>query len=260
MNPRGLGADPVAPPRGSSQDRDPPGPQPGGWTDRIRRRAREEEPERDPPERGISGVLIPILPVEPEPLVLYTRRSEHLSAHPGEISFPGGGREARDASLRETALRETEEETGLAPSDVDVLGHVTDFRTFHDLLVCAYVGVIDPDAVLGEPSTPHEVAERLLVPLEALVEGKGTPALGAGHEVELGGDPLGRVYPVRSYEARQLPEEHRGGGVLHYWRLADATTVWGITGELTARFLRSTLDWQPPHAPKRLGSEDEVRP
>lgn len=233
---------------------------PDAWLDQLRGRITPEEPERSPPSRGISGVLVPIVPLDPEPLVLYTRRSEHLSAHPGEVSFPGGGMEDDDAGPRETALRETREEVGVPAGAIDVVGHFTDFHTFHDLLISGYVGVIDPDAPLEDPTTPLEVAERLLVPLSALLEGQGAPAAGPGAEIHVGGRPLGTAYPVEGYEARQLPPEAGERGRLHYWRLGDDTTVWGITGELTARFLTAGFDWEAPADPRRVERRDELQP
>lgn len=247
---------PAKPPNGSDAGTELP----ADWRTQLKQRFGEHATDPGSNARGISGVLVPLLDVEPEPLVLYTRRSEHLSAHPGEISFPGGGLEPDDAGPRETALRETEEEIGLPRDAIELAGHVTDFHTHHDILICAYLGFIDPDTALGEPSTPHEVAERLLVPLSALSKGRGEPLQEVGAEVRLGQKTLGRVYPVEAYEGRQLPRDVRDGGRLHYWRLADATTVWGITGELTARFLRAGLDWEPPEPPTRMRGIDEVQP
>lgn len=226
----------------------------------IRERVTPEEPPREAANGPVSGILVPVLPSEPEPLVLYTRRAEHLSAHPGEISFPGGQREPGDDGPRATALRETGEEVGLGRDGIDLVGHFTDFRTHHGILISGYVGLVDPEAVLSAPTTPAEVAERLLVPLEALWRGKGRPPAEIGETVTLDGAPLGTVYPVEAYEARELPEEVRGGGRLHYWHLAPDTTIWGITGELTARFLRTALGWEPPRGPERVQGLDEVEP
>src|SRR5947207_11310477 len=68
-----------------------------------------------------AAVLLPVLLAGPEPRLVFTKRTEHLSRHPGEISFPGGLADD-DEDLADTALREAEEELGLAPADVELLG------------------------------------------------------------------------------------------------------------------------------------------
>src|SRR4030095_17226743 len=75
-------------------------------------------PTAGPGDR-LAAVLLPL--VDDDRLVL-TRRTEHLSRHPGEISFPGGIAQEEDADLAATALRETQEELGLPPEEVAVLG------------------------------------------------------------------------------------------------------------------------------------------
>src|SRR5881275_3278763 len=71
--------------------------------------------------RRPAAVLLPLVDGT-EPWIVFTKRTDHLSRHPGEISFPGGMRHDEDADLLSTALRETEEELGLSPDLVDVLG------------------------------------------------------------------------------------------------------------------------------------------
>src|ERR671936_2745454 len=69
-----------------------------------------------------AGVLVPLLPGGDGIELLFTRRTETVLTHKGQISFPGGQREEGDDTLVETALRETSEEIGLEPHSVDVLG------------------------------------------------------------------------------------------------------------------------------------------
>ena len=71
-----------------------------------------------------AGVLVLFFPQDDVPTLLLTVRRADLKEHPGQISFPGGSREA-DETLRETALRETHEEVGLPPAEVDILGMLT---------------------------------------------------------------------------------------------------------------------------------------
>src|SRR5438876_4080175 len=79
--------------------------------------------------RRPAAVLVPLVG-GPEPSVVFTKRTEHLSRHPGEISFPGGMRHEEDPDLLATALRETEEELGLDRELVDVLGRLEPLETF----------------------------------------------------------------------------------------------------------------------------------
>src|SRR4030095_16441454 len=97
------------------------------------------------PADRLAAVLLPL--VDDDRLVL-TRRTEHLSRHPGEISFPGGLAQEEDADLAATALRETQEELGLPPGKVEVLGALVPVHTFVSaILIVPFVGV-----VLGVPA------------------------------------------------------------------------------------------------------------
>ncbi|UZO29085.1 uncharacterized protein OCT59_022577 [Rhizophagus irregularis] len=69
-----------------------------------------------------AAVLMPLCVVNGKPSVLFTIRSMHLKTHTGEVSFPGGKRDLTDPSLESTALRETYEEIGIPPSQIDILG------------------------------------------------------------------------------------------------------------------------------------------
>jgi 8-oxo-dGTP pyrophosphatase MutT (NUDIX family) len=95
-----------------------------------------------PANTGLAGVLVPMIDGRP-PGIVFTRRTEHLSRHAGEISFPGGLRHDEDADLRATALRETHEELGLDPTGVDVLGALPPVHTFVSaILIVPFVGAI----------------------------------------------------------------------------------------------------------------------
>src|SRR5512136_165599 len=82
------------------------------------------------PEKIVAAVLVPLVAVAGEPHLLFTRRSTALRHHQGQISFPGGRRDAGvDASLEATALREAEEEIGLTPAEVRLIGALDDIET-----------------------------------------------------------------------------------------------------------------------------------
>ncbi|MDR2208032.1 MAG: CoA pyrophosphatase [Azoarcus sp.] len=113
-----------------------------------------------------AAVLVPLVLHEHRvnsPTVLLTRRTDHLYYHPGQISFPGGGMEAGDASAEETAMRETEEEIGLAPERIELIGCLPDYLTGTGFRVTPVVGLLHPPIRLKLDS--FEVAEAFEVPL-----------------------------------------------------------------------------------------------
>ena len=117
-----------------------------------------------------AAVLVPVIQ-RPEGLsVLFTRRTAHLSSHAGQISCPGGREEPGDPDAVACALRETEEEIGLARSFVDVAGMLDLYVTVTGYAVTPVVGFVTP----GFELTPdrHEVAEIFEVPFAFLMDAK----------------------------------------------------------------------------------------
>lgn len=189
------------------------------------------EPERAP-SAGMSAVLIPVFDGGAGgPLLLFTRRSATLRRHAGELSFPGGRIDAADAHPLAAALREAEEEVGLSPRDVRVLGHLADTTTYYGVVISAYVGLAS-GAPPREARSKDEVEELLPVPVGWLLD------------------------PMR-YEARahvETPDRR-----VHYWDLGHST-LWGITGEITARFLSRVWGWRPPSEARIIREISDFRP
>jgi 8-oxo-dGTP pyrophosphatase MutT (NUDIX family) len=120
-----------------------------------------------------AAVLVPLWMASQggEPSVVLTRRRRELKRHAGEISFPGGRRDAEDTSLADTALREAEEEIGLARTDVRLLGELPATSTFAtNYVIHPFVGVI-PAGLAWQPSA-REVDAVLELPLEELRAGR----------------------------------------------------------------------------------------
>lgn len=115
-----------------------------------------------------SSVLAPLLFESGVPHLLFTRRPMHLRSHPGQISFPGGGRDEGDATPLHTALREAEEELGLSSSSVEVLGQLDELPTPTGYRVRPFVGLLRGPVVLSP--NEEEVAEVLRVPLPVLMD------------------------------------------------------------------------------------------
>ncbi|MGH6878124.1 MAG: CoA pyrophosphatase [Rhizomicrobium sp.] len=120
-----------------------------------------------PRELAPAAVLVPIVR-RGDPTVLFTRRTEHLARHAGQVSFPGGRMHANDRSLVATALRETQEETGIDEKFITVAGFLDAYETGTGFAILPVIGLVDPGFSL-EPN-PHEVAEIFEVPLAHLLD------------------------------------------------------------------------------------------
>src|SRR5450759_2329694 len=88
-----------------------------------------------------ASVLIPVINRGHGPTVLFTQRTAHLNEHAGQISFPGGRPEQSDPDPAFSALREAEEEVGLARSRVEVLGRIPEYRTGTGFLVLSLIHI-----------------------------------------------------------------------------------------------------------------------
>jgi 8-oxo-dGTP pyrophosphatase MutT (NUDIX family) len=130
-------------------------------TERLRESLLGVAPEQD--GQGVrAAVLVPIIP-GPQPQLLFTRRTAALPRHSGQVSFPGGRSEVGDISPLQTALRETQEETGIAPDFVTLAGYLPRLLTVTGFDVQPVVGVLSPGFVLMPDS--NEVAEIFRAPL-----------------------------------------------------------------------------------------------
>ncbi len=119
-------------------------------------------------ELKAAAVLVGLVAHDDAFTVLLTRRTEHLEHHPGQISFPGGHLEPGDLSAEDAALRETLEETGLAPERIEVVGRLDTYVTRTGFSITPVVGIITPPLKLNIDA--HEVAEVFEVPLAHFLE------------------------------------------------------------------------------------------
>jgi 8-oxo-dGTP pyrophosphatase MutT (NUDIX family) len=158
-----------------------------------------------------AAVLIPLFKAGSEYRILFTKRTDSVEAHKGQISFPGGKIEEEDGSPLETALREADEEIGLSRKDVTVLGQMDDARTVSsNYIVHPFVGLI-PYPYEFKTSV-HEVKELLEVPFGVFISG----------------DSAGENYPVAYGETTyQTLAYHYKGEV-----------IWGAT----ARIMKNLVD------------------
>lgn len=166
---------PVLPPRSEAQVLGPPP------TDRLTARGLRAHFARAPEwtpelvrerrftdrEPAAAAVLIPLVGLDRLGLLL-TQRTAHLSTHSGQIAFPGGKVDADDRDAIAAALREAEEEIGLAPSHVQVLGTLPEYVTGTQFHITPVVALVDPGFSLTP--NPQEVDDVFEVPLDFLMD------------------------------------------------------------------------------------------
>ncbi|MCH7626346.1 MAG: CoA pyrophosphatase [Chloroflexi bacterium] len=134
------------------------------------RRILTENPKKTVVDSSLTpaGVTLLLYPKDGEYCILLNKRTDTVDDHKGEISFPGGRKDPEDKTLLDTALRETHEEMGISPDDVDVLGEIDDVPTNTSYLISTFVGTI-PYPYEFAPSEA-EVAEVLEVPISTLMD------------------------------------------------------------------------------------------
>jgi 8-oxo-dGTP pyrophosphatase MutT (NUDIX family) len=143
----------------------------GAWH-RRRERSLRGDFQMDPlstikPKLRPAAVLVPLIAHRDTVSVMLTQRTEHLNAHAGQISFPGGRIEDDDENAVAAALREAHEEVGLPPERVEVIGRLDDYVTGTGFVVAPVVGIIEPPYPV-DPD-PFEVADVFEVPLAFLL-------------------------------------------------------------------------------------------
>ena len=145
----------------------------------------------------------------PEPTVVFTQRTTHLATHAGQIALPGGSCDADDCTPERTALREAEEELGIPPDRVQVLGRLPEYHTSTGFAVTPVVGWAEPP--LDYRPDPHEVADVFEVPLAFLLDSRN-----------------------HRYESAFFK-----GRMRHYWAMPYGERfIWGATAGMLVTFHR----------------------
>jgi len=156
-----------------------------------------------------AAILMPLLEHEGRWHLLLTHRSQSLVEHRGQVAFPGGAKERQDKDLKQTALRETYEEIGVNPRDVEVFGHLGDMPIVTGYVVRPYVAQIPWPYPLE--ISPDEVESAFIVPLMWLI------------------DPDHRTVKYRSFVGREFP--------VIYFDHYDGHQLWGASAEMTLALL-----------------------
>ena len=182
-------------------------------------------------EQREAAIVVPTVTRSSGAGILFTKRADHLSDHPGQMAFPGGGREPEDDDLLGTAHREANEEIGLDPKAVHIAGRLDDIRTITHYSVRPFVGRIpDREYLPGD----EEVAEVVLLPVAELT------------------DP-------ENYESEHRNHPHYGEIRLHFF-YTSGYTVWGATARMLVQLLELATDWEMPPEPDRYAGPDDELP
>jgi len=166
-------------------------------------------PQNRPKERRDltpAAVLLPLVMRE-EPHVLLTQRTDNLARHAGQVAFPGGRADPSDISLVETALRETQEETGIEPAFVTVVGFLDAYETGTGYAILPVVGCLAEGFAIK--AHEHEVAAIFEVPLSFLL------------------DPANRVRQTREFQGQQRS---------FYSFTYNDRYIWGATAAMLINF------------------------
>lgn len=192
--------------------RDGPGDLPSRLKDAVGDILRRRTAVRaDRPGFRQAAVLLPLYFTQAGPCLVLTKRTERVPTHKGEISFPGGGFEAGDGDLLTTALRETQEEIGLRPEDVEILGPLDDTVTVTSRhVVRPFVGAIPHPYSFR--LDPFEIERLIHLPISAL----------------LGGLPF-----------RQETWQREGRPVAVFFYDYGGDTVWGLTARILKQFVEA---------------------
>ncbi len=156
-----------------SKLREPRDKGPRGSNEDAQEQDKLAELDRNPFVRGDkplkpAAVLVPLVERPEGITVMLTKRTDHLTNHGGQVSFPGGRCDDADADCVATALRETEEEVGLLRRHIEVIGQLNDYIVGTGFLVSPIVGLVQPPFEIKPHD--HEVAEVFEAPLDFVLD------------------------------------------------------------------------------------------
>ncbi len=162
-----------------------------------------------------SAVLAPLYVAEGRTYLLFTLRSSKVRDHKGQISFPGGKREEGESTL-ECALRETEEEIGIHPQQVEIIGKLDEVPVISNHVITPYVGIIPYPHKLTVNA--DEIEQVIPIPLEGFF------------------DPSIYRLQLSPFMGRNVP--------VHFFYFSEAT-VWGATARIVVKLLSTVYGFLP---------------
>ena len=163
-----------------------------------------------------SAVMILFINKQNIPYLIFTKRTEWVENHKGQISFPGGMQDAADADLFQTAQRETFEEIGIKPEQIRLLGQLDDFYTVTNFIISPFVGLLADDFLYR--INECEVAKVLEVPLSLFLSSD-------------------------KFEVKKWPYQNKLYDVYFYHYQQEV--IWGATAFIINRFIDRVFQYNP---------------
>ena len=187
------------------------------FADHFRRKLTAHKPQSFVYRKDVPGipaaVLFPFYFKEGQPYLLFTKRSNRVEHHKGQISLPGGQKDETDADMLQTALRETEEEIGLKANDVQILGRADRFLTNTNYCVTPFVGMFSYPY-------PFRISK---AEIDYLIE-----------------VPLLHLLDENHYETKKA-SDNGTPWLLHYYYYGQEV-IWGVTGFLLSDLFTIVFD------------------
>ncbi len=156
-----------------------------------------------------AAVLVPLFWKDQEIHILLTKRSDKLKHHSGQVSFPGGGFDETDITIRQAAIRETKEEIGIDAAYIEVVGYLEDIETNSGFYVTPFVGILKEGFTVD--ANDDEVAEVFSVPLAFFCE---------------------------EQNRQNRSTRYKGQKFNYYVYRYNDYTIWGVTAEIIVKLVK----------------------
>jgi len=156
-----------------------------------------------------AAVLVPLFWQGDELHIMLTKRSEQLKHHSGQISFPGGGFDKADMTIRQSAIRETHEEIGIEQKYIEVVGYLDNIKTISGFFVTPFVAILKSGYQIK--INPDEVSEVFSVPLK---------------------------FFLNANNCQQHSATFKGKNIKYYVYRHETYNIWGVTAEIIVKLIK----------------------
>ena len=161
-----------------------------------------------------AAVIVPIVGDIKNNKILFTKRTDWLNEHPGQVSFPGGRYQREDENLKKTAVRETTEEIGIDANDIEIIGQLDDCKTITGYTITPFVAKIPKKEYVRNK---NEVAEIFECSVERLME-------------------------RNNFEWKECIKEEED--ILLPYFYVQGHIIWGATARILLQLLENTTEWK----------------